>query len=77
MSRIADASWPGARSLLAVVEMTGSNAEKDAVKANVDASVLWDFYQAKSIRQTTLRAEAERLKLGHDFHAAAPGKGGS
>jgi hypothetical protein len=39
--------------LLAVVEMTGGNAEQDALKANVDASNLWAFYQAKTIRQTT------------------------
>src|ERR687893_2337532 len=49
--------------LLAVVEMTGGNAEQDALKANVDASNLWAFYQGKTIRQTTLRAEAERLEL--------------
>jgi hypothetical protein len=49
--------------LLAVVEMTGGNAEQDALKANVDASNLWAFYQAKTIRQTTLRTEAERLEL--------------
>ena len=49
--------------LLAVVEMTGGNAEQDALKANVDASNLWSFYQAKTIRQTTLRTEAERLEL--------------
>src|SRR3712207_1659943 len=35
--------------LLAVVEMTGGNAEQDALKANVDASNLWSFYQAKTI----------------------------
>ncbi len=49
--------------LLAVVEMTGGNAEQDALKANIDASNLWSFYQAKTIRQTTLRTEAERLEL--------------
>jgi hypothetical protein len=49
--------------LLAVVEMTGGNAEQDALKANVDASNLWAFYQAKTIRQTTLRTEAERLEF--------------
>ncbi len=49
--------------LLAVVEMTGGNAEQDALRSNVDASNLWSFYQAKTIRQTTLRAEAERLEL--------------
>jgi hypothetical protein len=49
--------------LLAMVEMTCGNAEQDALKANVDASNLWAFYQAKTIHQTTLRTEPERLEL--------------
>jgi hypothetical protein len=47
--------------LLALVEVAGGNAEQDASKSNIDASNLWSFYQAKTIRQTVLRAEAERL----------------
>ncbi len=49
--------------LLAVVEVSGGNAEQDAQKSNVDASNLWAFYQAKTIRQTTVRTAAEQLAL--------------
>lgn len=49
--------------LLAFVEMGGGNAEQDALKSNVDAANLWSFYQAKTIRQTTLRTAADRLEL--------------
>ncbi|WP_414476284.1 DUF4337 domain-containing protein [Microvirga sp. M2] len=49
--------------LLAVVEMTSDNARVDALKSNTDAANLWSFYQAKTLRQTTLRTEAERLEL--------------
>lgn len=56
--------------LLALVEMTGDNAKQDALKSNIDASNLWSFYQAKTIRQTVLRTEAERLEL--DLLAMAP-----
>ncbi len=47
--------------LLAIIEVAGGNAEQDAQKSNVDAANLWSFYQAKTIRQTVLRAEADRL----------------
>jgi hypothetical protein len=49
--------------LLSIVEMTGDNAKQDALKSNIDAANLWSFYQAKNIRETTLRTEAERLEL--------------
>jgi Domain of unknown function (DUF4337) len=49
--------------LLAVVEVSGGNAEQDAQKSNVDSANLWAFYQAKTIRQTVLRTAAEELAL--------------
>ncbi len=49
--------------LLAVVEVAGGNAEQDASKHNIDASNLWAFYQAKTIRQTVLRAQSDRLAV--------------
>jgi hypothetical protein len=49
--------------LLAVVEMTGDNAKQDALKSNVDAANLWAFYQAKTIRQTSVRTDADRLEV--------------
>jgi hypothetical protein len=56
--------------LLAVIEVAGGNAEQDAQKSNVDAANLWSFYLAKSIRQTVLRADADRLEL--DLAALPP-----
>jgi uncharacterized protein (DUF2267 family) len=53
----------GLAALLSVTEMTGDNAKQDALKNNIDAANLWSFYQAKTIRQTTLRTEAERLEI--------------
>jgi len=38
--------------LLAIGTMGGNNASKDAVKANLDATNLWAFFQAKNLRRT-------------------------
>ena len=38
--------------LLAVCNMGGNNATKDALKANLDATNLWAFFQTKNIRRT-------------------------
>src|ERR671917_2603059 len=56
--------------LLAVVQTIGDNAAQDALKFNIDASNLWSFYQAKTIRQTSVRTAAELLEL--DLEAAPP-----
>jgi hypothetical protein len=56
--------------LLAVVQTIGDNASKDAVKFNIDASNLWSFYQAKTIRQTSVRTAAELLET--ELGAAPP-----
>lgn len=47
--------------LLAVCEMGGKNAQNVALISNQDASNLWAFFQAKTIRMTTVRAAAESL----------------
>jgi len=49
--------------MLAIVEMGGGNAEQEVLKSNVDAANLWAFFQAKTMRQTTLRTEADRLEV--------------
>jgi hypothetical protein len=49
--------------LLAIVQTIGDNAAQDALKYNIDASNLWSFYQAKTIRQTSVRTAAELLDL--------------
>lgn len=48
---------------LAFSETLGKSAQTAALSYNVEASNLWAFYQAKTIRQTTLQAAAEVLKI--------------
>src|SRR5437660_805081 len=48
---------------LAFSETLGKSAQTGALSYNVEASNLWAFYQAKTIRQTTLQASTELLKF--------------
>jgi hypothetical protein len=48
---------------LAFSETLGKSAQTAALSYNVEASNLWAFYQAKTIRQTTLQASNELLKF--------------
>jgi len=48
---------------LALSEMLGKSAQTEALSANVEASDLWAFYQARVIRLTTLRTAADTLKV--------------
>jgi hypothetical protein len=48
---------------LAFSETLGKSAQTAAISYNVEASNLWAFYQAKTIRQATLRTVAELLKF--------------
>ena len=52
--------------VLAIVQTIGDNAAQDALKYNIDASNLWSFYQAKTIRQTSVRTAAEMLEVELD-----------
>jgi hypothetical protein len=45
--------------LLAISEMGGKSSQTNALSSHIDASNLWSFFQAKTIRQTTLRTAAE------------------
>jgi hypothetical protein len=47
---------------LALSETLGKGAQTDAISKNVEASNLWAFFQAKSIRHTA--ADQSRLSLG-------------
>jgi len=49
--------------VLAFTEAAGSNAASDALRGTVEASNTWAFFQAKTIRMTTLRTEAYALEL--------------
>ena len=48
---------------LAFSETLGKGAQTDSISKNVEASNLWAFFQAKSIRRTTVQATAEHAKL--------------
>jgi hypothetical protein len=47
--------------LLAICEMGGKNAQNVALISNQDASNLWAFFQAKTIRMTAVGTAAETL----------------
>src|SRR5690349_11798537 len=49
---------------LALSEMLGKGAQTETISKNVEASNLWAFFQAKSIRRTVVQTAAEQSKLG-------------
>ncbi len=49
--------------VLAFSETLGKGAQTHGLSYNVEASNLWAFYQAKTIRMTTLRTAAETAEL--------------
>ncbi|MDD5177568.1 MAG: DUF4337 domain-containing protein [Sterolibacterium sp.] len=48
--------------VLAFSETLGKAAQTAALSKNIEATNLWSFYQAKSIRLTTMRTAAENLE---------------
>jgi hypothetical protein len=48
---------------LAITGMGASNAMKDMLSNNIEASNLWAFFQAKTIRKTAVDATADQLGL--------------
>ena len=48
---------------LAFSETLGSSAQTGALSRNIEASNLWSFFQAKTIRMTTLRTAAEGMEV--------------
>jgi hypothetical protein len=53
--------------LLALSETLGKSANTEAINLNIKASDTWNFFQAKTIRQTAIRTAAEgtTLQLPH------------
>jgi hypothetical protein len=47
---------------LAISETGGKSAQTHALADHIDASNLWSFFQAKTIRQTTLRTAADSVE---------------
>ena len=48
---------------LAIAETLGKSAQTSALKYNVEASNLWAFFQAKTIRKTTMETAAEQMEV--------------
>lgn len=48
---------------LAIVETGAKSAQTEALTRNVEAANLWSFFQARTIRQTTVRTAAEEAEL--------------
>jgi metal-dependent amidase/aminoacylase/carboxypeptidase family protein len=49
--------------LLAISETLGKSAQTVGIELNIKASDTWNFFQAKTIRQTTLRTAAEAMAI--------------
>jgi hypothetical protein len=49
--------------LLAFAETLGKAAQTEALSRNIEAANLWSFFQAKTIRMTTLRTASEEAEL--------------
>ena len=49
--------------MLAICTLGGGNAAKDAMRANIDATNLWSFFQAKNIRRSVYGVAADDLEL--------------
>lgn len=61
---------------LAFSETLGKGAQTESISKNVEASNLWAFFQAKSIRRTVVQSVSEHAKLslglsGNDAQKAA------
>src|SRR5262245_64150501 len=48
---------------LSLSEMLGKSAQTEAISLNIKASDAWNFFQAKTIRQTSLRVAADAMSL--------------
>ena len=56
--------------VLAFSETLGKAAQTSALENHIESSNLWAFFQAKTIRQTTIRTAAEEMEA--QFGAKAP-----
>jgi hypothetical protein len=56
--------------VLAFSETLGKSAQTEGMSYNIQASNLWAFFQAKTIRQTTLRTAADQIEVTLDSDKA-------
>jgi hypothetical protein len=57
---------------LAFSETLGKSAQTEGISLNIKASDTWNFFQAKTIRQTSLRTAAEALSIAGGGDQARP-----
>src|SRR6201991_4209784 len=48
---------------LALSETLGKGAQTESISKNVEASNLWAFFQAKSVRRTVVQTASDQLKV--------------
>ena len=60
--------------VLALSETLGKSAQTNGIDKNIEASNLWSFFQAKTIRMTVLRTATESAELELDNAASAKSK---
>ena len=53
--------------LLAIAETAGKSAQTDAIRHNIEAANYWAFFQAKTIRRTTVATAADTMQLDIEF----------
>ena len=58
--------------ILAICGMGGGNATKDSTLRNIEASNNWGFFQAKNIRRSQIRLQADELSLMLETTPAMP-----
>ena len=58
--------------LLAICNVGGANATKDAMRAHIEAANTWSFYQAKNIRRNATTIAADDLDLMQQALPAMP-----
>ena len=59
--------------VLAIANLSGSNSAKEATQENILAANAYSFYQAKTIRQTSLKIAATDLDLQMKRDSSMPG----
>src|SRR6267142_1052928 len=60
--------------VLAFAETLGKGSQTSALASHIEASNLWAFFQAKTIRQTTVRTAAEEMEAQFGQNAPEAGK---
>src|ERR1700730_5064812 len=53
--------------VLAISETLGKSAQTTGLSANIEASNLWAFYQAKTVRRTIVRTAAQQAEAQLPF----------